>query len=67
MSEEIKIEQTEQPEKDIVKEMNEMLDLTEIAELIQNNEKIFEVNNITYRIKKPTYKQKQEVYKKKIE
>lgn len=67
MSEEIKIEQTEQPEKDIVKEMNEILDLTEIAELIRNNEKIFEVNGITYRIKKPTYKQKQEVYKKKIE
>lgn len=58
---------TEQPEKDIVKEMNEMLNLTEIAELIQNNEKIFEVDNITYRIKKPSYKQRQEVYKKKIE
>ena len=35
--------------------MNEILDLTEIAELIRNNEKIFEVNGITYRIKKPKY------------
>lgn len=66
---EVKSEQSESilQEKDIVKEMNEMLGLNEIAELIESNQKEFEVKGITYRIKKPTYKQRQEVYKKKIE
>lgn len=65
MSDEIKTETIET--KDIVKEMNEMLGLSEVAELIESNEKVFEFNSVTYRIKKPTYKQRQEVYKKKIE
>lgn len=67
MSEEIK-ENINQPEEiDIVKQMNSMLDLNEIADLIKSNEKIFEINNTTYRIRKPSFKQKQDVYKKKIE
>ena len=64
-TEEVKVEDKTTDE--VLKKMNDMLDLNEISELINSNEKVFELKGITYRIKKPNYNQKQEVYKKRIE
>ena len=57
----------EEKKEDIVSKTNDLLNLNEIEDLIKSNEKIFELNNISYRIQKPNFKQKQEVYKKRIE
>uniref|UniRef100_A0A6M3K6R6 Uncharacterized protein n=1 Tax=viral metagenome TaxID=1070528 RepID=A0A6M3K6R6_9ZZZZ len=65
MEEEIK--KPEETSQDYIDKVNDLLNLNEIADLVKSNEKIFEVNNISYRIKKPSYKQRQEVYKKKME
>lgn len=75
-TEEIKVEVVEPKVEEVIKEkttdeimakMNDMLNFNEIANLIKNNEQIFELKGVTYRIMKPSYKQRQEVYKKRIE
>lgn len=68
MEEIIKNEETkEQKVEEIKKKLTEVLDLTEMEDLVKSNEKIFEDNGITYRVRKPNYKEKQEVYQKRIE
>ena len=52
---------------EIKKKMNDLLDLSEIEELIKSNEKIVEIDGVTYKVGRPTFRQKQEVYKKRIE
>lgn len=68
MEELIKEEITKEQEiENIKKKMTDILDLTEIEELLKSNEKIFEDNGVTYRVRKPNYKEKQEVYQKRVE
>ncbi len=52
---------------EIQKKINDILDLSEMEDLIKSNEKIFELNNVTYRVRKPNLKEKQEAYRKRVE
>lgn len=52
---------------EVYKKMHDMLNLNEIADLINSNEKIFEFEGVTYKVTRPNFNQKQEVYNKKIE
>jgi hypothetical protein len=67
MEEIIKDELKEEKIEEIKKKLTEVLDLTEMEELVKSNEKIFEDNGVTYKVRKPTYKEKQEVYQKRVE
>jgi len=67
MDEIVKDELKEEKIEEIKKKLTEVLDLTEMEELVKSNEKIFEDNGITYKVRKPTYKEKQEVYQKRVE
>jgi len=57
----------ENKEDNMMVQMKELLDMSELENLISSNEQIFDVDDVTYRVTKPTYKQRQESYKKKIE
>lgn len=70
MAEEIKQEEVKVPNKntdEVLKEINTLLNLNDIADLINSNEKIFEFEGVTYRVRKPNFNQKQEIYNKKME
>jgi hypothetical protein len=68
MSEEIKLEEKKELKiEEANKKLIEMLNLTDIEDLLKSNEKIFEYESETYRIKKPNFKQKQEAYTKRVE
>lgn len=61
------VNKTEQEIQDIQNKLKDILDLNEIEELIKSNEKIFDVDGVTYRVRKPSFKQKQEAYKRRVE
>lgn len=52
---------------EVLKEITDALDMTEIEELLKSNEKIFTIEGITYRVRKPSYREKQELYQKRME
>jgi hypothetical protein len=47
--------------------IRDILDLSEMDDLLKSNEKIFDMDGITYRVRKPNNKEKREVYQKRIE
>lgn len=57
---EIKIEEVE-------KKVKEILNISEVEDLIKSNEKIVDYKDVTYRVKKPNFRQKQETYSKRVE
>lgn len=63
MKEELQIQKIEE----LSKKINEVLDLGETEELLKSNEKIFEVEGVTYRVRKPIYKERRELYQKRLE
>lgn len=68
MSEEqIKEQSVEEKITEVTKKVNELLNLDEMANLIQSNEIVFDFEGTTYKVTKPTFKQKQEAYKKRVE
>jgi hypothetical protein len=68
MNEEIKLEEKKELKlEEVNKKLVELLNLSDIEDLLKSNEKIFEYEGITYRIKKPNFKQRQEAYTKRVE
>lgn len=65
MSEE-KIVETPITKEELEKKMKDFLQLNEIEELIRSNEKIFDIDGVTYRVRKPNYKERKEAYEKKV-
>lgn len=52
---------------EIQKKLKDLLNLSEIEELLKSSEMNFEYEGVKYRIKKPTFQQKQDAYKKRVE
>jgi hypothetical protein len=68
MSETTSIDQSTQTAIDEVKKkVSELLNLSEMEDLVKSNEKIFDIDGQSYRVRKPNFKEKQEVYRRRIE